>query len=367
MVFVRIKERSNGKRVVQIVESVRQGDQVRQKVFRHVGQGQTDQEIQVLNGLAESIIVEHNNAANPVLPCIDPSLIHAPCQRKKAIDDRVCMSDLREEKRINNGIVDVFGKLYDELGFGSIIRNTRKNAQWNTILKACVLARVATPLSKRATSFLLERDYDIHIPYEKIYDMMDHLFKQEKRVKKLVGLTTLHLFQQAVDILFFDVTTLYFESTEQDELRHFGFSKGCKFKEVQVMLALVTTTDGHPIDDQLFPGNTYEGHTLIEMVKTLKHQYRVNDILLVADRAMFSEANLALKEKEGIQYIVAARLKSMTQTMKTQILNSQGYRGILVCNQFHWANEFEHKESGLVVSYSSNRAKKDVADWWKDC
>lgn len=360
--FVRIKERGHGKRVVQIVESIRQGDKVRQKVFRHVGQGLTEQEVQVLKGLAESIIVEHKNAQNPVLPGIDPNQFYAPVKRKRNLNAQVCMGDLREEKRISNGVVDVFGKLYDELGFTSIIRNTRKNRQWNTILKACVLARVATPLSKRATSFLLERDYDIYIPYEKLYDMMDHLFKQEKRVKKLIAQNTLDLFQQAVDILFFDVTTLYFESTEQDELRDFGFSKDCKFKEVQVMLALVTTTDGHPVDYRLFPGNTYEGHTLIDMAKALKSQYQVNDILLVADRAMFNEANLTLMDKEGLQYIVAAKLKSMSKIMKTQILNNQGYRGEVICHQFHWANEFEHKNRRLIVSYSSKRAKKDAAD-----
>lgn len=360
--FVRIKDRSNGKRVVQIVESIRQDDKVRQKVFRHVGQGLTDQEIQVLKGLAESIIIEHKNAQNPVLPCIDPRQVHTPVKRKKALDDQVCMSDLREEKRVINGVVDVFGKLYDELGFADLIRNTRKNAQWNAILKACVLARVATPLSKRATSFLLERDYDIHIPYEKIYDMMDHLFKQEKRVKQRVAQNTLDLFQQAVDVLFFDVTTLYFESIETDELRDFGFSKDNQFKEVQVLLALVTTADGHPIHYQLFPGNTYEGHTLIEMVKALKSQYQVKDILLVADRAMFNEANLSLMDQEGIQYIVAAKLKSMNQTMKTQILDSTDYRGTVICNQFHWAHEFEHHGRRLMVSYSSKRAKKDAAD-----
>jgi len=360
--FVRIKERNNGKRVVQIVESIRQGDKVRQKVFRHVGQGLTDQEIQVLKGLAEAIIVEHKNAQHPVLPFIDPSQFYAPVKRKRSIDDRVRVSDLREQKRIVNGIVDVFGKLYDDLGFAHIIRNTRKNAQWNAILKACVLARMATPLSKRATSFLLDRDYDIHIPYEKIYDMMDHLVKQEKRVKKLIAQNTLGLFPQEVDVLFFDVTTLYFESTDSDELRDFGFSKDCKFKEVQVMLALVTTTDGHPVDYRLFPGNTYEGHTLVEMVKDLKRQYKVNDILLVADRAMFNDTNLAFMDQEGIHYIVAAKLKSLSKMLKSQILDSRGYRAAVVSDELHWVNEFEHKGRRLIVGYSTNRARKDAAD-----
>ena len=59
--------------------------------------------------------------------------------------------------------------------------------------------------------------------------------------------------------MLFDVTTLYFESMEQDGLRDFGFSKDCKFKEVQVMLSLVTTDRGYPAGYKLFRGTPRKG------------------------------------------------------------------------------------------------------------
>ena len=104
------------------------------------------------------------------------------------------------------------------------------------------MARLANPVSKRRTASLLEEDFGIKVPLEKIYKMMDRLADHESEIKQHIAMTTQSLFKEDVDVLFFDVTTLYFESIQADELRDFGFSKDCKFKETQVVLALVTTT-----------------------------------------------------------------------------------------------------------------------------
>jgi transposase len=171
----------------------------------------------------------------------------------------------------------------------------------------------------------------------------------------------LAIFDQEVDVLFFDVTTLYFESIERDELRNFGFSKDCKFNQSQVMLALVTTHDGLPISYQLFPGNTFEGHTLLHMVKELKESFKVSQITLVADRGMFTRDNLQELEKHEIKYVVAAKLKSFSKAKKDEILNSE-FKATCVNNEFHWVRDFENEGRRLVVSYSSSRAKKDASD-----
>ena len=107
-----------------------------------------------------------------------------------------------------------------------------------------------------------------------------------------------------------------------DELRDFGFSKDCKFNETQVVLALVTTTEGLPVTYRLFPGNIYEGHTLITMVEEIKKVYEVDNILLVADRAMFSKQNLAAMYTAGIKYIVAARLRRLLHAQASILVDT---------------------------------------------
>ena len=165
-----------------------------------------------------------------------------------------------------------------------------------------------------------------------------------------------------LDVAFFDVTTLYFESVNEDELRSFGFSKDCKFKQTQVVLALVTTTDGLPITYRLFTGKIYEGHTLISMVEEIRKVYEIGNVLLVADRAMFSNENLKTMDAQGIKYIVASRLRSLPKQLKKELLESEDFSPTVVEGEFHWVKEFSYNQKRLVVSYSSKRARKDASD-----
>jgi len=359
--FVRVKPKPNGKKSIQIVESYRRADKVSQRIVRHVGQAVTDREVDEMKRLAQSIIDEMKDQRQPSLPLYDPKKASDKSKQKAPSNDTVKIKNLREEQRIINGIGDVFGKLYKDLKLDSVISGTKKDRQWNSILESCVMARLANPVSKRRTASLLEEDFGIKVPLEKIYKMMDRVSERESDIKEHIAKTTQSLFKEEVDVLFFDVTTLYFESFEADDLRDFGFSKDCKFKETQVVLALVATTNGLPITYKLFPGNTYEGGTLVEMVEELKTQYSINNVLLVADRAMFNEKNLSKMDELGITYIVAAKLKALSKSLKTDILSSE-YKAGVVRDEFHWMNEFEHKSRRLVVGYSSKRAKKDAAD-----
>lgn len=359
--FVRIKPKPNGKRSIQIVETYRRADKVSQKIVRHVGQAETDREVEEMTRLARLIITEIEESRQPTLPFFDPLKVLKASRYKKEVSDTVQVRNLREEQRIVDGIGDVFGKLYRDLGLDKLIHGTRRDVQWNDILESCVLARLANPSSKRRSASLLEEDYGIKIPLEKIYRVMDHVADCEESIKQRISQTTLSLFGQHVDVLFFDVTTLYFESIVADDLKDFGYSKDCKFKEVQVVLALVTTTGGLPISYRLFPGNTYEGKTLVAMVQELQKEYSINNILLVADRAMFNEENLLEMESLGIEYIVAARLKTLPGNLKADILQSE-YKAAAVMDELYWVKEFGHKSRRLIVGYSSRRAKKDAAD-----
>ena len=359
--FVRTKEKPNGKTSVQIVESYRNADKVSQKIVRHVGQAVTEMEVEELKRLAQKIIVEMKNQRSPVLPCFSPEDIYGKAC-PPVIDDKVNIAGLREEQRIVEGIGEVFGKLYEDLGLTTALGNTKKDCSWNEILKACVLARIANPVSKYRTASMLEQDYGVRIALEKIYRMMDRLIERERDIKDTIDSSTLGLFEGQLDVAFFDVTTLFFESVNADQLRGFGFSKDCKFKETQVVLALVTTTGGLPITYRLFPGNIYEGHTLISMIEEIKKVHEVGKVLLVADRAMFSRENLDAMDARSIKYIVASRLKQLPKKLRTEILESEDFAPTVVEDEFHWVKEFEHGERRLVVSYSSKRAKKDAAD-----
>ena len=122
--------------------------------------------------------------------------------------------------------------------------------------------------------------------------------------------------------MFFDVTTLYFESFEGDGFREAGFSKDNKTKETQVVLALAVNEEGHPLWYELFSGNTAETKTLAVCIKKLRGAFSSRQAVLVADRGMFSQANFKFLDSQGIDYVVAGRLKSLRKAQKEEILTS---------------------------------------------
>lgn len=365
--FIRIKK-NGSKTHVQIVSNERKGEQVRQKIIRHVGVAHKDHEIEDLRQFAAKILNEHRIEAG-----LKPRRIQAkklsdglrqlPFDFDEA-DKSVDIAGLREEARVNDGFMDIFGKLFDELGFHKVIKDTGRDRFWSELLKRCTIARIIDPQSKLATTQMWKDLQDEDVNIDRLYQMMDVVGKFEDDFKKQVAAKTLAIFDNQVDVLFFDVTTLYFESFEPDELRNFGFSKDCKFKETQVVLALVTTTEGMPIAYELFPGSTYEGHTLIPVIKSLKHKYEVKNLLVVADRAMFVEDNLLALEAEDVKFIVAAKLKGLSSERKKQILNVTNSKPCVIGREFQWVTSFDRMfpNRKLIVSYSSGRAHKDAKE-----
>ena len=64
-------------------------------------------------------------------------------------------------------------------------------------------------------------------------------------------------------VVFYNLTTLYFEASDEDDLRKNGFSKDGKHHCPQIFLGLLVSFGGNPIGYDIFEGNIFEGHTLI--------------------------------------------------------------------------------------------------------
>ena len=362
--FIKTAPRKNGAVSIRVVESYRDGNISRHRTLVSLGGGKTKQEIKNLKAKAKRVIANLQQARQPALPGMAKEVcgpkkkpIGRPRKRQRTAPFRPPPSllDIQETGRIVKGVTAVCGSLYEQSCFQDIIQGAGDDREWNECLKACVLSRVAEPSSKRKTAALLDEDYARSVPLEKIYRMMDHLFQCRERVKDKVAENTLALFRQQADVLFFDVTTLYFESAAVDELRAFGFSKDCKFKEVQVLLALVTNHEGCPLSYELFPGNTQEGGALIKTMEQLKKRFSVRRATVVADRAMFSEKNLQFMDESGFEYVVAAKLRALPKDLREDILGS----GL---NRFHLKRrkEKEQKEQQKQDKKQQKRRERDA-------
>ena len=237
----------------------------------------------------------------------------------------------------------------------------------NNILKQTVLARIGSPASKRASVALLQRDYGIRLPLEKVYRMMDRIDgKVIDRINSLSSEKTASLLgQETLDVLFYDTTSLYFETDRQDRLRQKGYSKDGKPHCSQVILALLVTKEGLPVGYRVFPGAKYEGHTLLPVLKELSRKYKLGHLVFVADSGLLTEENLSLLEKKAYSYVVGARLKgrSLKKEQRAEVLDRGGYKTLREENGIkELFREIEVSKKGrrLLVTYHSKRAKKDA-------
>jgi transposase len=227
-----------------------------------------------------------------------------------------------------------------------------------------VMARLAKPGSKRSSAELLERDFGITVPAEKIYRMMDTL--TEKRINRLQDYCWHHsrsLLTEEIKVMFYDCTTLYFESFTEDELRSFGYSKDHKFNQGQVLLALMVTREGLPVGYDVFPGNMYEGDTFKKAIEKIKTRYKVKRVTVVADSGLLSQPNIELLEKENLEFIIGARLKSLSDIWQDRILDNTDYEKIEKDKETLRIATYAYTEQRrLIVSHSTKRAEKDRRD-----
>lgn len=368
--FIRVKPTAKpNKKKVQICESIRQGTKVKQVIVRHVGMAHDEKELEDLKRLAKVLIsqileeregpylfpVEDLEAEGTVEPLTPP-----PCQKKTKDKHEslvVDLDDLSEQKRIVEGFHDIFGSLFNSLGFNKVL-NKRKS----DVLRELLLARIAKPVSKRASQEVLTADFGVDIHLDRIYRMMDSLIEKQDEFQAKVFQATQSLCFEKINMTFFDVTTLYFESTEEDELRKFGYSKDQKFHSVQVVMALATTQDGLPIGYKSFPGNTAEVSTLLNCLADWKEKLPIGEVTIVADRAMMSEKNLQSLEEESIKYVIAAKLKKLPKNVREKVLKKEGSEVSFDKDSYTLQQHTLPNNRRLVVTYSDKRARKDKKD-----
>jgi transposase len=202
------------------------------------------------------------------------------------------------------------------------------------------------------------------------------LAEHKEEIEKQIFLKNSTLFNQKIDVVFYDVTTYYFESNKADEFKDFGFSKDNKINEVQVMMGLLIDLEGRPIGYELFPGNTFEGNTLEKSLDKLKKRFNINKVIIVADRGLNSKLNFKKIKDKGYEYIVGSKLKSMPANIKKEALdlssyiymtkkhdeNSLKYKVIEYINHVKTKDEIIKLKERIICTYSPKRAEKDKKD-----
>jgi transposase len=302
----------------------------------HIGAAQHEVDIAVLVAQAEQTLAELRQGEQLALRLT----ADAPTSRLSRVGDYWQFAET------------VLGRLYDRLGLVTDL----------PFLRLMVIARIVFPKSKLQTAGFLTTALATPCQEDQLYRAMDVLSTQQTAVLHQVRQYTMITYPAALGYVLYDVTTLYFETDEDDEdtqlqdgsvrpgLRKKGYSKDHRGDLPQVVLGLAVNELGLPLSYQLHSGDTYEGHTLLRGIDATLDVLKQTELTVVTDAGMLSDKNLRALEERGLHYIVGARLKSLSGANQAKVLKLDFTRQKI--------QELEVNRRRLVVSYSATRAAR---------
>lgn len=224
------------------------------------------------------------------------------------------------------------------------------------------LMRIIEPTSKRRTIELLQRYFDIHYAERTAYRQLPMLLDHQAAIEAAAIQTALKDLKESFSLVLYDVTTLYFESFKEYEFQCSGFSKDNKPQQPQIVIGLLTTRSGFPVMHKVFEGNTFEGHTMLDVVHCFQQRFGDTKPVVVADAAMLSQTNMQQLEVEGYRYIVGARLANTSKHFINQV-HDELSRTDKAMRRFTY--ESMDSNVSIVCEFSEARYKKDKREFDK--
>jgi transposase len=300
-------------------------------VLQHIGSAHKDEELKELILIAEQWIKDFSNQLS-IFPNEHPnSLLHL----------KHCTFVGVKYHFFN----ELINSLQDKIGFGDL----------PVLLNDLVTMRIFEPASKLRSLELMEQFFGITHNRKTYYQIAPKCIELKKSVEQKVITFAKKNYAFQFDIVFYDVTTLYFETFEEDELRKNGFSKDNKSQQPQILIAMLVNKEGFPIAYEVFSGNTFEGHTIIPVVQQFIATNEVKEFTVVADAAMISTENVKQLIQNNINYIVGARLGNIPSSLLENIDKN-------ICREDGKSIRIKTDNGYLICSYSSVRYRKDLYD-----
>lgn len=238
----------------------------------------------------------------------------------------------------------LLGKIFDDIGFDKVN---------NSIFKDLVISRLSNPASKLKTSEYLHGFKGTDLPVQQMYRYLDKLYSEQKELIQQISYQhTLKILNGVMSVVFYDVTTLYFQIDNEDEIRKRGFSKEGKHQNPQIVLGLLVSIDGYPLAFDIFEGNKFEGHTMLPILDSFKTKYDLEKLIIIADSGLLSKQNIDELQLKNYEFILGARIKNESNEIKNKIKALELNNG---------ESQIIKRRDGtsLIISYSDKRMKKD--------
>jgi Transposase DDE domain len=362
------KKTSGGRAYLQIVESHRDGAQVRQQVIATLGRVEDLRESGQLERLLRSGV---RFAAKAIV--VD------------AVNDGAAIT--ADVRRIGPALV--FERLWEETGCRAVIEKLAGERKHGFSLERAVFLTVLHRLFAGGSDRAADRwreDYqingveglDLHHLYRAMAWLGEELpaSEQDDRtpfaprclkdvVEERLFASRRDLFSK-LDLVFMDTTSLYFEGAGGQTLGRRGYSKDHRPDLRQMILAVLLDGDGRPVCTEMWPGNTADTGSLVPVVDRLGRRFSIGRVCIVADRGMISAETIAELEARGLFYILGVRERT-DKLVRELVLDNPGPFVPLAIARRGKSVNYEAKAVALagrryIVCRNHEEAKKDAAD-----
>lgn len=262
------------------------------------------------------------------------------------------------------GPVLVFDRLWEELGLKALLATMGRGLEFDfeRMIFAQVLQRFLEPGSDLRGSKWIET---VHEPafaglrLEHFYRSLGRLWKHKERIEEALYERGRDLFNGELDLVFFDTTTTYLEGTRLAGWAKLGKSKDHRPDHLQLVVGVVMRRDGYPVGCEIWPGNTADVTTLVPIVESLRKRFRIRKVVLVCDRGMVSDANLAAIEKAHFEYIVGMKMRRLVEVRDEVLARAGRYHEV---SDNLRVKEVRVEDRRYVVCFNPDEARKDRQD-----
>ena len=238
----------------------------------------------------------------------------------------------------------ILGKIYEKIGF--------PEDGCSNYFKNLVLCRIVYPGSKLKTVKYFKQHLNLDVSVYSVYRFMDEIESGLKQsIEDITFEYTKNVLHGKIGVVFYDMTTLYFEASEEDDYRIPGFSKDGHHQQPQIMIGLLISSHGYPIGYKIFEGNTSETKTLIPVLEYFQERYDIDKPIVIADAALLSQKNIDALKNRNYEYILGGRIKNEPDEIKNKIFSLNIEEGK--------PREIYYPNGRLIISYSSKRAHND--------
>ena len=323
---IRTVTTASGATAVQVIQYANN----KRVVVKHIGSAHTDDELIALRSEAERVCEQLTPQLSLFATVESPvRLMHMDHLNLQAVTHRFAYEALK--------------KCSQQCGLGFL----------SPLYQDIALMRIIEPTSKLRTITLLQRYFNVSYAERTVYRLLPKLIKQKEDIENAAYQTACKYFGESFALVLYDVTTLYFESHEpDDELRARGFSKDDKSKQPQIVIGLLVTPQGFPLMYEVYKGNTFEGHTMLDVIKKFQKRHADVKPIVVADAAMLSRENMEYLEVEGYRYIVGARLANTLRSFIDTIAARLDRKDDIMIRM-----PYPNRSYDVVCAYSSQREK----------